>query len=90
MPSCAASGLSRVGVSVESASQESLDWPGKGINAETIDPALHLLEKPQLPCQVNLIFFDPYITLEGVRRNLALVEYLRNSDYLSYSDAFPY
>ncbi len=38
---------------------------------------------------MNLIFFDPLLTLDGVRRNLALLDYVRRSEYLSYSTAFP-
>jgi len=83
-------GLRGVGVSVEATSQSSLNLLGKGMKSEVIYPTLSLLEHMGLPCQVNLIFFDPYVTLEGVKRNLDLLGYLRNSEYLSYSDAFPF
>lgn len=84
------SGLSRLAVSVESTSQESLNLLNKGIRAETIYSVLEDLERLQLPSEVNLIFFDPYTTLAGVRRNLALIEYLNSKNYLFYSNAFPF
>jgi radical SAM family protein len=83
-------GLRGVGVSVESTNQSSLNLLGKGMKSEIIYPTLSLLESMGLQCQVNLIFFDPNVTLEGVKSNLALLGYLRNSEYLSYSDAFPF
>ena len=84
------SGLEGVGMSVESMNQDSLNLLGKGLRADAIYPTLGLLERMGIRCEVNLIFFDPYATLEGVRKNLALLEYLRNSQHLSYSDAFPF
>lgn len=84
------SGLNRLGVSIESTNQESLDLLGKGIRAETVPAALGMLEELELPCEVNLIFFEPYLTLSGVRSNLALLEYVGSRKYLSYSDAFPF
>ena len=83
-------GLSGLGLSVESTSQASLDLLQKGFKTEIIYPTLKLIEDMEIPCQVNLIFFDPYTTLPGVRSNLALLEYLRDSPYLSYSSAFPF
>ncbi len=84
------SGLSRVAVSIESTNQESLDLLNKGLNAEDIYPTLKLIEELQIACEINLIFFDPYLTLQGVRRNLALIDYLHNKDCFSYSNAFPF
>jgi anaerobic magnesium-protoporphyrin IX monomethyl ester cyclase len=84
------SGLSGLGVSVESGNQASLDLLRKGMRVGVIHPTLALLEELEVPSEVNLIFFDPLITLEGVRRNLALLEYVRRSEYLSYSTAFPF
>jgi len=83
-------GLRGVGVSVESTNQPSLNLMGKGMRSEIIYPTLGLLERMGIQCQVNLIFFDPYITIEGVKGNLELLEHLRRSKYLSYSDAFPF
>jgi len=37
-----------------------------------------------------MIFFDPTLALDGVRQNLALLDRLSRSHYLSYSDAFPF
>ena len=84
------SGLEGVGMSVESMNQDSLNLLGKGLRVDAIYPTLGLLDRMGIRCEVNLIFFDPYATLEGVRKNLALLEYLRNSQHLSYSDAFPF
>lgn len=83
-------GLSGIGLSVESTNQASLNLLQKGIKVEAIYPTLQLIEELEIPCQVNLIFFDPYLTLPGVRSNLTLLEYLRDSKYLSYSSAFPF
>lgn len=90
MSALKASGLSGIGVSVESANQESLDLLKKGIKATAIYPKLRLLEELQIRCEVNMIFFDPRVTLAGVRKNLELLDYVRRSEYLSYSDAFPF
>jgi radical SAM superfamily enzyme YgiQ (UPF0313 family) len=84
------SGLSGMGVSVESMSQDSLNLLDKGIQSASIYPTLEVLEELHMPCQVNLIFFDPYTTLRGVRANLALLENLRRTTNLSYTSAFPY
>jgi radical SAM superfamily enzyme YgiQ (UPF0313 family) len=83
-------GLRGVGVSVESTNQSSLNLLRKGMKSDVIYPTLNLLEGMGIQCQVNLIFFDPYITLAGVKNNLELLEHLGNSEYLSYSDAFPF
>jgi anaerobic magnesium-protoporphyrin IX monomethyl ester cyclase len=90
MSALKASGLSVVGLSVESANQESLNLLRKGLRADAIYPALHMLEGLGIRCEVNMIFFDPLLTLEGVRKNLKLLDYLRRSEHLSYSDAFPF
>jgi hypothetical protein len=84
------SGLAGIGLSVESTNDESLRLLGKGIRAAAIEPTFGLLEALRIPCEVNMIFFDPYLTLTGVRRNLALIGRLRDSALLSYSDAFPF
>jgi hypothetical protein len=83
------SGLSGIGVSIESANQDSLRLLRKGLQAEAIYPTLALLEEMRMPCEINMIFFDPHLTLDGVRRNLEVLDYVRCSEYLSYSDAFP-
>jgi radical SAM superfamily enzyme YgiQ (UPF0313 family) len=84
------SGLAGIGVSVESMNDESLHLLGKGIRPAAIESTLDLLVDLRIACEVNMIFFDPTLTLAGVRRNLALIERLRASEYLSYSDAFPF
>jgi hypothetical protein len=84
------SGLCAVGMSIESGNQASLDLFEKGITTDRIDAALRVLEALELRGEVNMIFFDPYQTLDGIRRNLALLDRLRASAYLSYSDAFPF
>jgi radical SAM family protein len=83
-------GLRRVGMSIESVNPESLALLGKGHRAEHVYPKLRMLEELGLACEVNLIFFDPYTTLAGVRRNLELLAYVRDSRHLAYSDAFPF
>ncbi|HEX5863899.1 MAG TPA: hypothetical protein VF014_06515 [Casimicrobiaceae bacterium] len=62
----------------------------KGLKAEAIYARLDVLERLRMPCEVNMIFFDPYLTLVGVRSNLALLEHIGRSKYLSYSHAFPF
>jgi radical SAM superfamily enzyme YgiQ (UPF0313 family) len=84
------SGLRGLGVSVESTFPASLSLLGKGLRAESIYPTLSLLEELEIRTEINLIFFDPYINMKGVRDNVALLEYVKNSEYLSYSDAFPF
>ncbi len=84
------SGLAAVGVSVESANQSSLNLFRKGQKADAIYGSLGLFEELEIPCEVNLIFFDPYLTLAGARANLELLRYVQGSKFLSYSDAFPF
>jgi len=62
------SGLSRIGVSVESANQNSLDLLGKGIKAAAIFPRLEIVRTLKLTWEVNLIFFAPHLTLAGVSK----------------------
>jgi anaerobic magnesium-protoporphyrin IX monomethyl ester cyclase len=85
-----AAGLQRLGMSIESYNQPSLDLLQKDITVTQIDRALSVLEEVGVPCEVNLIFFDPYTTLDGIRRNLDLLDRIRESDRLGYSDAFPF
>jgi hypothetical protein len=83
-------GLRRIGLSVESTDAESLRLLGKGHRPDQIYPAFRLLERLGLPCQINLIVFGPYATVPSVRADLQLLEYVRDSEVLSYSDAFPF
>jgi hypothetical protein len=84
------SGLSRIGVGVESVNQQSLRLFEKGYMVDTIYPTLDLIEELRLPCEVNMIFFEPHMTLSAVRANLAFFKYLRDKEYIFYSDAFPF
>jgi hypothetical protein len=84
------SGLAAVGVSVESANQDSLNLFRKGQKAEAIYRTLGLFERLDISCEVNLIFFDPYLSLSGVRANVELLRYVRGLKCLAYSDAFPF
>jgi hypothetical protein len=83
-------GLDRLGMSIESLNTDSLKLLQKGCTVPRIEAALDLIERLPLTCEVNLIFFDPYATLAGVRSNLALIERVRTSEHLVYSDAFPF
>jgi hypothetical protein len=86
----ARAGLAGLGVSIESNRQPSLDLYGKGLRAERIEPALAMLEDLGIPTEVNLIFFDPLLDLDGVRGHLDLLERIARSPTLAYSDAFPF
>lgn len=84
-----AAGLSQIGVGVESLDPASLELFGKGIDVEEIETALARVERLQLPCEVNLIFFQPTMDLAGVRRNLEFLKSLREKRFVFYSDGFP-
>lgn len=85
-----AAGLTRIGVSVEATDGPSLRLLGKGHRPDRIYPALRMVERLGLHCDINLIFFGPYTTLASVRENLRLLEQIRESRFLGYSDAFPF
>jgi radical SAM superfamily enzyme YgiQ (UPF0313 family) len=83
-------GLSRIGISVEATDADSLRLLAKGHRPDRIYPALRLLERLGLRSDINLIFFGPYTTIAAVRDSLRLLEYVRESTVLGYSDAFPF
>ena len=83
-------GLDGIGIGIESTSQNSLRLFKKGLRVEQIYPTLELLDELKVKVEINLIFFDPHLTLEGVRSNLALIEYIREKDMFYYSSSFPF
>lgn len=84
------SGLGKIGLAVESLNQASHTLLGKGIRIKDIYPTLELIETLRLPCEVNLIFLEPYMDFAAVRANLAFFDYLRHKTWITYSDAFPF
>ena len=84
------SGLERVGIGVESTQGESLRLFNKGVKGEQIYPALEILDKLEIKTEINMIFFDPYLTMDGVRTNLAFIQYIYEKDRLSYTSAYPF
>jgi radical SAM superfamily enzyme YgiQ (UPF0313 family) len=84
------SGLTRLGIGVESLNQRSLSLFNKGYHADAIYPALEVINDIGIACEVNLIFFEPLMTLPDVRRNLDFLEYVEKHELLTYSDAFPF
>jgi radical SAM superfamily enzyme YgiQ (UPF0313 family) len=84
------SGLERVGIGVESTQGESLQLFNKGVKVEQIYPALEILDKLELKTEINMIFFDPYLNMDGVRGNLAFIQYIYEKDRLSYTSAYPF
>jgi len=85
-----ASGLTRLGIGVESLSQRSLSLFSKGYHADAIYPALEIINDIGIACEVNLIFFEPMMDLADVRRNLDFIAYIEKHDRFTYSDAFPF
>lgn len=85
-----ASGLCRLGVGVESLNQRSLSLFSKGYRAEAIYPALEVVNELGIACEVNLIFFEPTMTVADVRLNLDFVEHLAKREWIGYSDGFPF
>lgn len=83
-------GLDRIGIGVESTYPESLRLFQKGLRVEQIYPTLELLDELKVKVEINMIFFDPHLSLEGVRTNLTLLEYLREKDLFFYSSSFPF
>jgi radical SAM superfamily enzyme YgiQ (UPF0313 family) len=84
------SGLSKLAMSVESTSQRALNLFKKGLRAEEIYPALAMLEELKIETEVNLIFFDPYMTLDEVNGNLRLLHDIKDSAYVRYSNSFAF
>jgi len=85
-----ASGLSRVGIGVESLNQGSLSLFDKGYRVEAIYPALETVTRLGIACEVNLIFFEPLMSLADVRRNLEFIDYVDRDEQLIYSDGYPF
>jgi hypothetical protein len=85
-----ASGLTRLGIGIESLNQRSLAIFNKGYHADAIYPALEVINDIGIACEVNLIFFEPLMTLADVHRNLDFLEYVEEHEWLTYSDAFPF
>ena len=83
-------GLTRLAISVESTDAASLRLLGRGHRPEHIDRALRMTESLGLACEINLMVFGPYATLDTVRDDLRLLSRVRESRLLSYSDAFPF
>ncbi|MGE5803809.1 MAG: B12-binding domain-containing radical SAM protein, partial [Gemmatimonadota bacterium] len=84
------SGLTRVGLGVESMNQASLSLFRKGYRAEAIRPALKVIGEIGIACEVNLIFFEPLMNVADVRRNLDFLEFVRKERWLTYSDGLPF
>jgi radical SAM family protein len=84
------SGLTRLGIGVESLNQSSLSLFHKGFRVESIYPALQVISDMGIACEVNLIFFEPLMNLDDVHRNLEFLDYIATHEWLSYSDAFPF
>lgn len=83
-------GLDRIGIGIESMHPDSLRLFKKGLEVEQIYPTLEFLDELKIKVEINMIFFDPHISLEGVRSNLALLEFLREKDLFFYSSSFPF
>ncbi len=83
-------GLVKVGIGIESLHQESLSLFEKAIDQQNIYPTMDFLNELGVTVEVNMIFFNPYIDLDGVRANLAFLEYIRSKKNLCYSTAFPF
>jgi radical SAM superfamily enzyme YgiQ (UPF0313 family) len=83
-------GLDGIGVGIESTCPESLRLFHKGLLVEDIYPTLEFLDELEIKVEVNMIFFDPYLSLKGVRSNLGLLEYLKKKDRFFYSSSFPF
>ena len=84
------SGLDVIGIGIESTSQRALDLFHKNIQVENIYRLLDQLEKRKIKTEVNMVFFDPYMTLAEVRQNLKFIKYINKTKYISYSQAFPF
>jgi hypothetical protein len=84
------SGLACLGIGVESLNQRSLSLFGKRYDVYSIYQALDIICDSGLSCEVNLIFFEPTMTLADVGANLDFIEYVAQRELLTYSDAFPF
>jgi radical SAM superfamily enzyme YgiQ (UPF0313 family) len=83
-------GLDGIGIGIESTCPESLRLFQKGLLVEDIYPTLEFLDELKIKVEVNMIFFDPYLSLKGVRSNIGLLEYLKKKDRFFYSSSFPF
>jgi radical SAM superfamily enzyme YgiQ (UPF0313 family) len=82
-----ASGLARVYLGVESASQPQLDRYKKGIEVEQVLRALEILADLGIFVQMGFIMFDPYATVDDISANqqfLAKAKTMFPEDKLGY------
>jgi hypothetical protein len=84
------SGLTRIGIGVESLNQSALSLFQKGYGADAVYPALEVVNSLGIVCEVNLIFFEPLMSLSDVRRNLDFIDFIVECEWLTYSDSFPF
>src|SRR5579859_328628 len=75
------SGLRKVFVGVESASEVTLSSFRKGYKPEIIRSKLKILEELEIECVLGYIFFNPVDTLKGVRQSYQLVRDLNYHDF---------
>lgn len=74
-------GLKEVFLGIESMSQKSLDLYKKGTTVDQNRRAVEILEKLEIPYRPGFILYEPYVTLDQIRENLAFLKELVNSRY---------
>ena len=67
-------GATIIGIGAESADKKSLKFFNKGIEIDSSDKAIELLNKNRITCLVNYIMFNPIIDLKGLEKNLKFVD----------------
>lgn len=74
-------GLKEVFLGIESMSQKSLDLYRKGTTVEQNRRAMELLEELEIYYRPGFILYEPYVTLDQIRQNLAFLKELINARY---------
>jgi len=75
------SGLRHIYLGVESGIQRALKTFNKNITVEQSKRAIRNIRKLNLSMKIGFILFDPYITLQEVRKNY---EFLEDTDFLDF------
>lgn len=67
-------GLARVFIGVESVNQRALDFYKKHTTVEQIENAISIFEELDINYEMGFILFDPYVTFDELKKNIAFIK----------------
>jgi len=82
--------LAAVTLGIESMSDETLRLFNKGTTAEINEKAIKMVEELELYLEITFIFFHPLASLDDIRKNLQLVEYVNKSRFAYFNRNMPF